>query len=626
MKSKFTITSLATALLVAGAANADTFQGPSTGSTPYAIPVQTGIDTISIATVDNTGATADDTFTRIGTSPVYGTAAYGMVGIPDGLGAFDNGDNTFTVVMNQELGNTVGATRDHGSKGSFVSLWVINKNTLAVTGAKDLMQTVKLWNGSGYTTYNNSSPMPNSGTPYFGAFGRFCSADLPAVSAFSNSSLGTTERIFMNGEEIGDEGRAMAHIITGSEAGTSYELPRLGKFSWENSVACPHQQNKTIVMGLDDTTPGQVYVYIGDKTSSGSEVDKAGLTNGLLYGIKVGSTATELRASAVGNIVKGGATAFSLQILNTTGDVSGRTGAQNQANSVALGITEFLRPEDGAWDTINPNWFYFVTTDRYDQTKDNVGAQSARSRLYRLEFSDITNPTAGGVIRLMIDGSETLANSGLNMMDNIGVDADGNVTIVEDVGGQAHNGKIARFSPASGKITILAQHDRARFGDVGANVTSPFSNDEEFSGNIDITSIMAGSTLNTGRAGERWYLFADQAHYTTNVTTAQAEGGQLIAMHLTQLQTSATGFARDRRTGTYSQILTVTNNTNSTVSGQQLKLTNLTSGVTLQNATGTTAGVPYVSLPSLTAGASTSLTLQFTNPSNGAINYAPVVE
>ncbi len=626
MRSNTTLTTLATALLVASAANADLLQGPSTGATPYAIPVQTGIDTISIATVDNTGATPDDTFTRIGTSPVYGTAPYGLPGLLDGLGAFDNGNGTFSVVIGHEFGNTAGAIRDHGSRGSLVSLLVIDKNTLAVTGAKDLIQTVKLWNGSGYTTYNSGSPMPNAGSPYFGAFGRFCSADLPAVSAFFNGAVGTAERIFMNGEEIGNEGRGIAHVITGAEAGTSYELPRLGKFSWENSLASPYQQNKTIVVGTDDTTPGQVYVYVGDKTSTGSEVDKAGLTNGLLYGIKVGSTALEARGSAVGNIVKGGATPFSLQILNTTGDVSGMTGAQLQTNSVSHGVTEFLRPEDGAWDTINANWFYFVTTDRYSQVKDGVGAQDGRSRLYRLEFQDITNPQLGGLIRLMIEGGETLANSGMNMMDNIGVDMDGNVLIVEDVGGQAHNGKLSRFNPTTGKMTMLAQHDRARFGDIGAAATAPYTNDEEFSGVIDITSIMADSSLNTGRPGERWYLFDDQAHYSTGVTTAQAEGGQLLAMHLTQLQTSATGFARDRRTGAYSQIVTVTNNTSSPVGSLQLKLTGLTVGITLQNASGTNAGVPYVTLPPLAAGASTAVTLQFTNPSNGAINYAPVVE
>ncbi len=33
-----------------------------------------------------------------------GVSPYRMVGIPDGLGAYDNGDGTFTVLMNHELG------------------------------------------------------------------------------------------------------------------------------------------------------------------------------------------------------------------------------------------------------------------------------------------------------------------------------------------------------------------------------------------------------------------------------------------------------------------------------------------------------------------------------------------
>jgi len=37
-----------------------------------------------------------------------------------GLGAFDNGDGTFTVLMNHELGATSGVARAHGGKGAFV--------------------------------------------------------------------------------------------------------------------------------------------------------------------------------------------------------------------------------------------------------------------------------------------------------------------------------------------------------------------------------------------------------------------------------------------------------------------------------------------------------------------------
>jgi len=584
--------------------------------------------------VDNTGVIPDDTFTDLITAVPN---SYGMAGIPDGMGSFDNGDGTFTVLMNHEIGNTSGTTRAHGSSGSFVSKWIINKNTLAVVGAADLTQTVKLWNGASYDTYNAGTPMPNLGAPYNGRFGRFCSADLPLVSAFSFGGLGTTERIFMNGEEIGEPGRAFAHIVTGPEAGVSYELPRLGKFSWENSNACPFPQVRTVVIGMDDSSPGQVYVYIGTKTNSGTDVDKAGLTNGALYGIKVTGFPLESRtAPTFGGIVKGGTVPFTMQIKNVNGNVASQTGAQLQADSVANGVTEFLRPEDGSWDTKNPNRFYFATTDRYDQVKDGAGAQVGRSRLWALEFTNIANPAAGGVIRLLIDGSETLANGGQNMMDNIGADMDGNVTIVEDVGGQQHNGKFARYNAATGVVTILAMHDTARNGDLppGPTATAPFSQDEEFSGDHDITDIMAGSALNTGGSSDRFYLFCDQSHYS--LLSPQVEGGQIILMRapavtspINNAQSSRGGIIRDRRTGLYLQNFTVTNTTAAPLTGPfYVALDNLTTGVSLANSAGTTLNVLPVGSPYLTIttgpiapGASATVQLQFTNPANGPINY-----
>jgi len=139
------ILSTAIALTLAGAAHAQ-FQGPSTGSTPYLVPSQPNIQTYSIFTVDNTGATPDD---NIG--------GYGMAGIPDGLGAFqtpaDITNGSFTVLMNHELGATAGAVRAHGATGSFVSRWTINKNTLAVTAGSDLIQQVSLWNTTA-SSYN----------------------------------------------------------------------------------------------------------------------------------------------------------------------------------------------------------------------------------------------------------------------------------------------------------------------------------------------------------------------------------------------------------------------------------------------------------------------------------------
>ena len=38
---------------------------------------------------------------------------YRMVGTPDGLGAYDNGDGTFTVLMNHEMPSSAGVVRAH---------------------------------------------------------------------------------------------------------------------------------------------------------------------------------------------------------------------------------------------------------------------------------------------------------------------------------------------------------------------------------------------------------------------------------------------------------------------------------------------------------------------------------
>src|SRR5262245_5401884 len=63
---------------------------------PYLIPVAPSVEITPIITVNpqEAGAVASDGQAQNG---------YKMVGIPDGLGAFDNGDGTFTVLMNQEI-------------------------------------------------------------------------------------------------------------------------------------------------------------------------------------------------------------------------------------------------------------------------------------------------------------------------------------------------------------------------------------------------------------------------------------------------------------------------------------------------------------------------------------------
>jgi len=495
---------MAIASAAASTASAQTVytQGPSTGSSPYLRATSSLVTKVtSILTVDNTGTNPDDSI-----------GGYGMSGIPDGLGAFDNGDGTFTVLMNHEIANNKGVVRAHGSIGAFVSQWVINKSDLSVVSGKDLITNVYGWDATAQAT---------AASPATFAFNRLCSADLAKQTAFYNAAtgLGTQEKIFLNGEEGGSTGKVQATVVTGASAGNSYTL---GKFNlstngsgltgvggWENALANPYAQDKTIVIGNNDGGTGimtnSLAVYVGTKTSAGSVVDKAGLTNGTLGFVTVAGNVAEIvnATSRATNITDG--TRFSI---------------------AGTASTTFSRPEDGAWNPANPSEFWFVTTDQLDQVSDGVGTQIGQTRLWKLTFDDITDPSKGGAIDLVLDGP-TVNGQKVNMFDNMTFnEATGTIILQEDVGNAAHNGKMWQYDPKTDTLTQLLMHDPGRFGDIGLAATSPFNVDEETSGVIDVTSIFVADPQE--RLWNRYYLTSDQAHYTTGITTAQVEGGQLL--------------------------------------------------------------------------------------------------
>jgi hypothetical protein len=474
------------AAALASAAHAETATGPSSSQSPYLVPTQPGVGVVSILTVgDTVNARPDGT-------------PYRMVGIPDGLGAFDNHDGTFTVLMNHELGSTIGIARAHGGTGAFVSKWIVNKDTFEVMHGEDLIQQAYGWTGTAWT--------PLTGTK--NNFGRFCSADLPEVSAFFDDATGrgTTERIFMNGEESGVEGRAVAHVVTGDYAGKSYDLPWLGRFSWENAVAKPGTGAKTIVAGLDDGTGGQVYFYVGDKTNAANPVEAAGLTNGKLYGLKLALGAGQFIETNASSIPAG--TRFSLVDLGAVGAL---TGANLETASNASAVSSLQRPEDGSWDPTSPKRFYFNTTASF----------TGISRLWQLTFDDPSDVTKGGTVRIVTQSpvfDTTKANidqAGPRMLDNLTVGAKGHVLAVEDVGGNDYVGGLWQIDPASGRTVKVAEHDRDRFV---PGVPGFLTRDEEASGVIPLKGIL----------GEGWYLIDVQAHY--GITGELAEGGQLLAI------------------------------------------------------------------------------------------------
>jgi hypothetical protein len=454
------------------------YNSASTSVAPYVVPTASGWSTVSIATVNDA-------------TSIAAAGGYKMVGIPDGLGVYSSGANQLTVLMNHELGNTAGVARAHGAKGSFVSEWTLNTSNWTISSGADLIQDVFTWNTT-TSSYNSDSAV---------AFARLCSADLAPVSAFSNGANGTTARLFLNGEETGNEGRAFAHIATGANKGQTYELPRLGKFSWENAVANPFSGNTTVVIGTDDSSPGQVYVYTGTKTATGNEIERAGLTNGSLAGIALTGVATESRANGI-NVTAGiQATETNSFTVFNHGNVENTTGSALNTSSNTNGVTSFLRPEDGVW--IDSDSFVFATTDA-------VTASGGRSRLYQIDFNGTY--TAGN-ISMLLDGTE-----GGEMFDNLTVSDDGTQIILqEDPGSDNRLAKIWSYSLGADTLTELAAHD-ADFFTTGAPAF--LTTNEESSGVVDISGYV--------NDGYTYYLYDVQAHY--GISGELVEGGQLAIL------------------------------------------------------------------------------------------------
>ena len=494
--------------LASAAAQADTYTGPQSSESPYVVPTADGWDVTSLVTVVDMAK----------------NSPYAMVGIPDGMGAVagkfaENGayvaDKAYmTVFLNHELGGSAGVVRAHGSTGAFVSQWTIHLNSLQVKWGEDLIRDVYVWDGSGFAQAPGVT------------FNRFCSGDLPPLTGFYDaaSGKGFNGLIYMNGEEAGAEGRAFGHVVTGDEKGTSYELPYLGKFSWENSVAHPDAGERTLVVGLDDSSPGQVYLYVGDKQSSGNPVERAGLQNGYLYGIKVTDGGSNY-ANGPAPSENAGAIEGSFELHPFTRAEAAGSGAALQALSVAAGVTEFARPEDGHWDTKNPNVFYWATTGRSNQT----------ARLYKLTFDSIGNP-AGGTIELVVDSASLTGLDGetARSFDNLTVDGDGNVIVQQDPGGSAYIAKTWKINPTTGSAVQILESDRDRFDPAGPDF---LTTNEESSGVIEVTDIV--QSANWYETGRRYYLANMQAHYP--IDGEFVEGGQVYLVASPKLAAAPSG-------------------------------------------------------------------------------------
>lgn len=447
------------------------------------------------------------------TVPDAAPDGYRMAGVPDGLGTFFSAPDRLTVVIHHELKKHQGKRRKHASSGAFVSRWTFDTSawsegagTLRLVEGRDQIERVQRWDRRTRSHYLRRDA----------SMDRLCSADLPPVSALSWQGLGIEERLLLGGEERhpgmgGDRfGRAFAHVLTGSDAGTAWELPHLGQMSFENVLACPVSQAKTVLFLPDDATirtgaelvhrepSSELYVYVGAKGAEGSAVARAGLLDGVLYGAQVhhceGAVLSESREHAFGVDRWVGEARFALiPMSEAVVDRSGEEpGAVLQRASCRLGVTQFLRPEDACWDP-RPgygNRLWFTTTDNFE----------GNSRLFELVFDDVTDPVAGGTLRVVASAWQPGGSRLFRQLDSVTVDPWGRVLVQEDPDSSRHRSRALLWDGRDfRKVAVAAA---AHFDEPDAPLF--ITHDEECAGLIPVFEAL----------GEGWYLTTMQCNNT----------------------------------------------------------------------------------------------------------------
>ena len=247
-----------------------------------------------------------------------------------------------------------------------------------------------------------------------------------------------------------------------------------------------------------------MYFYVGSRKDTGTDVERAGLTGGELYGIKISGVSVETDATTL----PGESASFSVVPL---GDVSQLTGAQLDALSKSSGVSGLNRPEDGLWDPSAPRNFYFNTT----------AAFNGISRIWKLRFSDPSNVLKGGIATIEATSSPfdpakpNVEQAGPRMFDNLTVNERGNLISLEDTGNNAYVAGVYGYNPDTGNLARIAEHDRDRFE---AGSPGFITQDEESSGVIPAPFLEA-----------RKYLIDVQNHKPSS-DPELVEGGQLLVL------------------------------------------------------------------------------------------------
>lgn len=304
---------------------------------------------------------------------------FSFLGIPDGLGAVEIENGTVDVYVNHEYDS-----EDDGQHAK-VSKLRLNTTDSSIIGAQ-----LVITDSEGYE--------------------RLCSASLVEGYGFEHP-------IFVTSEEI-EDGLVLA---VDAVNGTVYELPWLGLFPHENTIHVPYfydNAEKTVLLSFEDgdETESEVYMYVADTPNDL-------LTgNGQLYVFGAADNSThntwdDIYYNNNGTTVNG-------TFIPLSWDYSTQNATELDAEAIAVGGFQFIRPEDGAMDKRPDmqNILYMAETGGETDENDEIipqgsnGQNWTNGRIYQFEFTDPADPTKV-TFQVMFDGNDLMA-PGYNVLRN----------------------------------------------------------------------------------------------------------------------------------------------------------------------------------------------------------------
>jgi Bacterial protein of unknown function (DUF839) len=375
---------------------------------------------------------------------------YRMVGIPDGLGAHPNRDGTSTLFMNHELGFTalsepvVGGPKN---RGAIVSQWILDQDGDPVAGrrAYDQIYDENTLLGPA-PVVGNEAAMPRQ-------LARFCSGFLAGPANGFDRPIYLTNEESTSPDTFDGRGGLSVAIFDGE----LHTLPKLGRYSKENTVVQPTRGTETVIFATEDgpaTLDNQLYMYVGkkDRSAKASVLARNGLDNGTLYLFR----SLDPTRNSERTFTDGSVTGEWIPIS----DADDLTDVQLEAASDAVGAMTFVRPEDGAFNPNNPNEFFFDTTGSSSGADDGV---NELGRLYSLRLHP-GNPLKPATLTVVYNADTVVAAGGDIAIspDNLDVsrrslmiNEDGTTESRAVMAAKGRDGSIWRFDLVKGPVGVV---------------------------------------------------------------------------------------------------------------------------------------------------------------------------